>query len=204
MKWYDYIRAPIQWLILFPLQLALILLGFIVVPVALLFRKTDVSTSRPFTQYPVETQWMLVTLPRWAWLWSNDLDGAMGDRRGWWNQNAPFKGGASSYWNMLCWLAFRNPAHNSMDVPRTGLSLSYVGMAYVRDRVGGSGWQFVKVSKGWRRWYGLYIVREYANIPGRAFVVRIGFKVDPHDLYADGSLDTQIGMTYRILPYKKL
>lgn len=88
----------LQVSVLLPLRLGLILLGLPVVPLALMFRLYDPGTAVAFTQYP--GAWQLVTLPRWAWPWSNDRDGLLGDKRGWWAANCD----AEVLFGLLPWL----------------------------------------------------------------------------------------------------
>lgn len=214
MKWYDFILAPAQWLVLAFIELLLFVLGLVVIPLALPFRTVHVDTAAPFIDNPGNGNWMLVTLPRWAWIWSNDRDGALGDRRGWWDANAQFKGGCWSVLNMWWWLAIRNPTNNtrflkfmSVDMTTPGLTATYIGDAYVRDKVGFGGWQFVKVEAGWSTWYGLYFVHEYKSWAKHGLVVRMGFKVNPGDVLEDWSADPQvasIGATYRVNPFKSI
>ncbi len=66
------LRAALQWVCLLPLRVLLILAGLLVVPLALPFRVTQ-GLPQPFSQAPGD--WRLITLPRWAWPWSNDRDG---------------------------------------------------------------------------------------------------------------------------------
>lgn len=212
MRLTDYLRAALQWCVKFPVELALMLLGLPIVPIALLFRIVHEETTQAFTQYP--GTWKLVTLPRWAWLWSNDRDGAWGDTRGWWDANAAFKGGCSAFANMFWWLAVRNPANNTRfldwfacNVAAPGLVLTYTGDRDVKDHVGMGGLQFVRAQLGDRRWYGLYFVHEYKRWPGRGMVIRLGFKIEPSDAEKDWSADPQkawIGMTYRVAPFKDI
>lgn len=212
MRPIDYWRALLQWCVKCPVELLLSLLGLIIVPIALPFRNTDESTAQPFTQYP--GTWKLVTLPRWAWLWSNDRDGAWGDTRGWWDANAAFKGGCTRFANMFWWLAVRNPVNNTRfldwfacNVATEGFVLAYAGAQAVKDKVGKGGWQFVRGQAGKRRWYGFYLVHEYKRFPGRGLVIRLGFKIEPNDVLKDWSSDPQkawIGMTYRVAPWKDI
>lgn len=198
----------VQVAILLPLRVAFILAGFVVVPVALLFRKHHAGTATPFTQSP--GNWQLVTLPRWAWPWSNDRDGAIGDKRGWWHVHAPFGLGAYHYLSMLVWLALRNPANNLrftrlFGCPVLSTSARWWGREEVEDDPGKGGLRFLMASSGLWPFYGLYWVHEWGN--GRALVVQIGFKGEPSDWVEDYTGDRQRqwkGFTCEINPIKRI
>lgn len=155
----------LQLAVLLPLRLLFILAGFLLVPLALPFRTMRADTAVRFSQAP--GTWYLVTLPWWAWPWSNDRDGALGDRRGWWHTNAPFGLGAYHWFSMLAWLAFRNPANNLrftrlFGCPVTRTKCTWWGLEEVEDDPGKGGLRFLMASAGLLRFYGLYWVREYA------------------------------------------
>ena len=105
ISWKDKAHFACQFTILFAIRAVVMLLGFIVVPVALLFRKENVlksmvidSAKRPF-----------IELPKWAWLWSNDEEGMASFYAPWWEAH---DGKADTYWAMLKWGCIRNPANN--------------------------------------------------------------------------------------------
>lgn len=81
-------RALAQWLFLLACDLVLLILGLVVVAVAIPFRVPGVSVSDGRS---------IVNLPRWAWLFGNDYDGLLGDKRGWWAENTPFGWVATSF-----------------------------------------------------------------------------------------------------------
>jgi hypothetical protein len=210
MKLLDYPRALVQAIGLITLRVVLIVAGFAVVPIALPFRKVDASTTKPFTENA--GNWTLVTLPRWAWLWSNDRDGAMGDERGWWHVNGPFGLPSDHWFSMLVWLALRNPANNArftkfMGCPVLDCVYDYWGDKVVKDKVGNAGRRFLvathKVTD--RRYYGFYWVKIWN--PQRALVVQIGFKGEPSDWQEDYSGDESRqwkGLTCEINPWKNI
>lgn len=207
----------LQLVVLLPLRVVFILAGFVVVPLALPFRTLHGGTGKPFSQ--ASGTWYLVTLPRWAWPWSNDRDGALGDLRGWWHTNAPFGLGAYHWFSMLVWLAFRNPANNLrftrlFGCPVTRTSCTWWGSEEVEDDPGKGGVRFLMAAAGLARFYGLYWVREYGmpawvlsaalwleirfpRLDGlldelsapRALVVQLGFKGEPSDWLEDYSDD---------------
>lgn len=201
--------AGLQLVGLLFLRVLLILVGLIVVPFALPLRVTQ-GPPRPFTE--TAGDWLLVTLPGWAWLWSNDRDGAAGDKRGWWHVNAPFGLGAYHWLSMFWWLAIRNPANNArftrlFGCPVTECDYRYWGQEVVKDKPGQGGWRFLLAThkaKG-RRYYGLYWVRQWND--SRALVVQLGFKGEPSDWTEDysGDLSRQWkGITFEVNPYKSI
>lgn len=224
-------RAALQWLLLFPVRVVLVLLGALVVPLALPFARAE-GPPVPFTQAP--GYWRLVKLPGWAWLWSNDRDGALGDKRGWWHLNAPFGLGAEHWFSMLWWLALRNPANNMRFTPLLGCPVTecdyhYWGDENVEDRPGQGGCRLLLATHKatGRRYYGLYWVKEWSlsGVPGlpwavrwstrlvelvaarRAVVVQLGFKGEPKDWAEDyaGDLSRQwAGLTLEVNPFKKV
>ena len=210
MRWYYYPWALAQAFYLIVLRVVLILAGFIVVPIAMPFRTIDADTAKPFTEH--DGVWMLVTLPRWAWLWSNDRDGAMGDERGWWHANAPFGLGAGHWFSQLVWLAFRNPANNArftrvMGCPVTETTYAFVGDEVVKDKPGMGGMRFLVAThkETGRRYFGFYGVKPYND--ERALVVQIGFKGEPSDWvvdYTDDETRQWKGLSCEINPWKNI
>ena len=187
--------ALIRWALLIVVRVALIVIGLPVVALAIPFRTECVSASdgRP-----------IVNLPRWAWLFGNDYDGLLGDKRGWWADNTPFGWPVDSFAAMWWWAAFRNPVNNMRFVklwqaPVKGSTITYVGDYTVRDHPGEAGWQFVTTENGGKHWYGFYLVHQWSET--RAFVIRLGFKVQPDDAGTDGE---PLGMTTKINFYKEI
>ena len=105
-----YLKSSLFFLVGIPITL----LGLIMVPLAIPFRKEHSDTAKPFTD-PAQLpgMWMLVTLPVWAKWWSNEFDGALGDKRGWWNTYCVQNYGkpCTAFYSMWQWLAIRNPAN---------------------------------------------------------------------------------------------
>ena len=203
------ILAAGQWLLLFPVRVVLILLGLLVVPLALPFVQSA-GPWVPFTQAP--GNWRLVTLPAWAWLWSNDRDGALGDKRGWWHLNALFGLGAYHPFSMFWWLALRNPANNMRFTPLLGCPVTecdyrYWGDENVEDRPGQGGRRFLLAThkRTGRRYYGFYSVWQWSAT--RAVVVQVGFKGEPKDWAEDYTSDPSrqwAGITFEINPLKDI
>ena len=187
-------RALAQWLFLFVCNAVLMILGLLVVAVAIPFRVPGVSVSdgRP-----------IVNLPRWAWLFGNDYDGLLGDKRGWWAANTPFGWAATSFGAMYAWAALRNPVNNMRQMslfscPVAECSITGYGQDEVNDSPGMGGWQFVIAKRGLRRWYGFYWVHQWSDT--RAFVVRMGYKITK----ADQGRTEIIGMTTKVDLYKSI
>lgn len=198
----------LQLVVLLPLRVAFILLGFVVVPLALPFRQYHADTLEPFSQ--ATGNWQLVTLPRWAWPWSNDRDGALGDHRGWWHENAPFGLGSDHWLSMLIWLAYRNPANNLrftrlFGCPVLSTVCAWWGSEEVEDDPGKGGVRFLMAASGLLPFYGLYWVHQWSGT--RALVVQLGFKGEPSDWAEDYTGDEQRqwkGFTFEVNPFKNI
>ena len=187
--------AAAQWTTLIILRVALILLGLPIVALAIPFRRASVSASDGRE---------IVNLPRWAWLWGNDFDGLLGDKRGWWADNTPFGVAVDSFLAMWWWAAVRNPVNNlrlvpGISCPVTDCLIEYRGDYTVEDKPGQGGFQFVIAHRRSSTWYGLYWVHEWSAT--RAFVVRLGYKIKPsHAL----SGEPPKGMTFKVNPWKAI
>lgn|SRR3990167_8955588 len=190
-----FLLAITQWAVLLLARVVLILLGLIIVAAAIPGRSLSRSRSdgRP-----------IINLPRWAWLWGNDYDGLLGDKRGWWVDNTPFGWKVNSFAAMWWWAAIRNPVNNLRLVsggncPVSECSISYAGDRVVEDKPGMGGWQFVVAERRTSAWYGFYLVHEWSAT--RAFVLRIGFKIKPSHAV---SAEPPKGMTFKINPWKEI
>jgi hypothetical protein len=203
------LRAAWQWAVFLPLRVFLILLGWLVVPLALPFLTVQ-GPPVAFTQAP--GFWSLARLPAWAWLWSNDRDGALGDKRGWWHLNAPFGLGAYHWFSKLWWLAIRNPANNMrfspwFSCPLTECDFRYWGDESVEDRPGQGGQRLLLATHKTtgRRYYGFYGVWQWSAT--RALVIQLGFKPEPSDWADDYSTDPTAqwkGLTFEVNPWKSI
>jgi hypothetical protein len=206
----DYVKAVLQWTFLLIANLVTDLVGLVVVLVALPFRVDGVSLSDGRA---------IKNLPKWAWLFGNDYDGVLGDKRLWWDANADasvwlglrplirkvYKNleviDSSSFQAMYWWTAVRNPVNNmrlvkGFQCPLVGSVITYKGQAHVRDDSESAGWQFVTTDNYGKKYYGFYWV--YLWNTTHCLVVRLGFKTEPSDA---GSTEPQ-GMTTKINPYK--
>lgn len=167
------IAAVMQWTSQVVLRLALIVVGLVMVAIAIPFRihGTSVSDGRA-----------IVNLPRWAWIWGNDYDGLLGDKRGWWNNNTILGLPVNHPFAMWWWAAIRNPANNMRRVPvfscpANKCAIRYTGSEVVEDKPGMGGWRFTVAERKGRKWYGFYLVHEWNAT--RALVIQLGFKIKP-------------------------
>lgn len=191
----DFVLALAQWSALLLLRGALIILGLCIVALAIPFRVPSLSAS---DGRPIEN------LPRWAWLFGNDYDGLLGDKRSWWVENTPFGLAVESYLAMWLWAAVRNPVNNlrlvpGLSCPVSECTITYSGSYTVEDKSGMGGWQFVTAARRSSMWYGLYVVHEWS--PTRAFVLRLGYKIKPDHA---GKAEPPKGMTFKINPWKSI
>lgn len=106
-------KFALQLLYLVPLRILGILAGFIVVPIALLNRKVLHDRNKVYFVINGNAYGLAfmhyVSLPRWAWLWDNEEEGAASTMEYWWRK---FDHRADRYWVMILWSCFRNPANN--------------------------------------------------------------------------------------------
>lgn len=191
MAWYDYVVAPLIWVVLGLVKLTAALLGLVMVPLGLIF------TALP--DWDVEEH-TVIRLPFWCHPWDNVRDGAMGDKRMWyWNIGYPrvfnrLEDKAFVFMKCYYWLAIRNPAnrisryYRGMGCPVDRCNISWIGQKVVKDKVGYEGLQFVKASGAVFNYYGFYHVVPCPQIgwfKGRYFVCRIGHKIEPKHATAD-------------------
>lgn len=207
--------ASLQWFALLVVRVVLILVGIPLVAVAIPFavREQSVSDGRA-----------ILNLPRAVWLFGNDYDGLLGDKRLWWRDNCdalvlfglrpllrrlgvaldplPVDSWLACFW----WAAIRNPVNNLRLVPGFNCPVSecvirFLGAAVVEDKPGYSGWQFVAArhAGGRSRWYGFYLVHQWNT--SRAFVVRLGYKIKPEH---EGTDEPGKGMTFKLNPAKAI
>lgn len=197
--------------LLLAVRIPAILVGPLVVAIALPFR-VESPTRYKFTQF--DGMWWHVGLPRWAWLWSNDRDGLLGDKRGWWSANTPFYVSYTHPFCMWWWAAIRNPANNQRHTKLLSCDVSECNYVVYGDRVveddrylGGKQAVVATNRKTGRKYLGIYIVHEYKwkRLRGRAFVFQFGFKIKPsswEDVAKDSS--RKKGFTLEITFFKNL
>ena len=210
----DFLLMTISWVVMFVLQILGIILGFIVVPLGLLFRKLDESTYKPFTKFNTNRQWVYEDIPGWLKPWQNIEDGLRGDHRGWWDANC-FSKDSSKVFNMFWWSAVRNPFNYfkrfvlGCDV-RNYVITKLAGQDYVRDDFESIGWQVLKATPLYKSGlklprYSLYTVLRYGS-SNRALVIQLGNKIKlshNSDIESD-EYDYYKGFTFEINPFKDI
>lgn len=190
--------AALTWPLWFILRMIGILTGFVIVPIALLFR-TERPVSNPDKQaYPSRKE---VHLPRWAWIWDNDAEGMMSWMDEWpemcWN------GKPYSFISMWQWAAWRNPANNMRFIRGIAVYLpdvkehAFWGKESVNDKdyVNGKGWNFIYCKGKYFPYYGF-------NWVGDKYYAQLGHKIEPKHFTADytkGLMARKLwkGMTFR-------
>lgn len=85
------------------------LLGSLVTALAIPFAESSLKVSTPYRDAPEKGRWHLRKLPKWAWLWSNDIDGTLGDYRGEWAEKRNWR--PNTWLSQWLWL-WRNPINN--------------------------------------------------------------------------------------------
>ena len=193
----DFVKAVAQFTFMSIIRIVLVTTGLIVVPLAIPFKVESFSVSDGRAIY---------NLPKWAYIWGNDFDGLLGDKKFWWAANTPFNLPVTHFISMFMWAAIRNPANNLRMIPWaqapvTGSVITYKGDYTVEDDFGCSGWQFVKATNKGKSWYGFYLVHEYKSKPTHALVIRIGFKIKPSH---QGEVDLPKGFVAKVSFFKKL
>lgn len=187
-------KAICQWVFLLACNIVTDLVGLFVVAIAIPFKVDDISKGDGRK---------IVNLPRWAWLFGNDYDGLLGDKRGWWAENTPFGWPVDHFVSMYTWAALRNPVNNMrltnlFSAPVQGSTITFKGKEHIRDDKDSAGWQFVTTENSGKKWFGFYLVYLWSDT--RAFVIRLGFKAEPKDA---GSTERQ-GMTTKVNPWKAI
>lgn len=147
------LRILISLLIKLCYDLPLMVIGWFVVPVALLFEKDD-------------------QLPRWAWLWGNADHGNDGDNF-WLKLETD---GHIGFWDKYSWLAFRNPTFNSskylISFIASGNQATIGNRNVARDREAG----FFYTRDRWA--WDIQLVRPYKSKPHKCFHFRAGWKLN--------------------------
>lgn len=182
MKHFRYIIYTLLYsFVLFVIRLPLWILGFFIVPIALLFAKEDKSTLN-------DNGWSMKTLPKWAWFWGNDIDGCYGDHSGrWMNRDSYFKNGRL-FLNQFVWCAWRNPVNNLRQTKLFSAdfadmtSMGYFGQEVVNDRFYEDGYHLVWIKRDNFLQCGIYYTRQWGS-SAYGIRLRIGFKLKPsHDI----------------------
>lgn len=196
----NWLRAFVYFILGFLAQFFFIISGLVMSALPKTERKHE---KKPFKSYP--GFWFPVHLPRFAWLWDNEEDGARGDDRGWyWVDYHPEWPAWFKYW---FWLAIRNPANNfkryilGADIRRFHIEAVY-GQAYVRDDFESTGFQLVK---GGHFRYHLYWVHRWGD-SDHALVIQLGnkFQERHNGVKYEDQRDYFKGFTFEINVYKDI
>lgn len=202
----------VSWLLFLLCQVAGILLGLFMVPIGLCFRVKDMSTSKPFTSFNKDREWVYEDLPNWLKPWQNIEDGLRGDHRGWWDANCFGRDGSKTF-NMFWWSAIRNPFNYfkrfviGCDI-RKYVFTKLCGQDYVRDDFDSTGWQVLKATPlngGYIPRYMFYGVWRYGS-SSRAMVIQLGNKISlSHNSKKENDeYDYLKGFTFEINPFKDI
>ena len=175
------VRACIIWLFQFVAQLIGIIMGIFLMPFFLLF----VDDSKKEATYKTNgvNEWWLRTLPKFAMLWDNKIDGTLGDDDfRYASRDIPFGLKNTSFLGQYWWMAFRNPFNYfkrfvlACDVRKNKVE-KVAGQDYVRDDLQSTGWQFLKCGK----YYTFYGVWKWKRSDTHAVVIQLGNKFDLQD-----------------------
>lgn len=185
----------VQSIIITIFRLFFIVTGWFIVPIGLIFERDDVSRSDGRA---------IKNLPKWLWIYGNDHDGTTGDKRGWWDENAPFGLGENHWFSKWWWTALRNPANNLRHVPFFSAPVrdaDVVGGYYGNPDIGRNGIGYcltwAKREDGWYRWFGFIGKLPYSKKSSKCFYLRFGFKFWYSDIL-DKDYESNYGQTFRI------
>ena len=183
-----HIQAWLLWVVgFFLIRLPLMILGFIIFPIAYVTRKKD------------DSLWLLF------WLWDNEEDGIYGAE---W-----FHKGTRDFKTAYKWSVIRNPVNN-MRFTFLGLDRDFGIEDYemkgdyripnprLARLQGGSIWHYTLVKSGWL-WYPSFWYIKSIN-ESKHFRMRIGWKctwkwIQDNELSKTGKYS---GITFQFLPYR--
>jgi len=171
----DKVHFALQFSYLFAIRFTLILLGFVLVPIGLLFKVKDYSKPTDITidgktyKYPYT-----VRMPKWLWLYGNEEEGISSNYSPWGGKHG--SRAITSNWVMFLWAAIRNPVNNFRFT-----KLGQCDMTRCKHEVcKGENWYYAKsthVDTGrvyfsfrWRKWY-------YYKGQNVSSIIHLGFKV---------------------------
>lgn len=202
------VRAVVKWFFQFNLQLLGIILGIFLMPIFLLF----VDDSKKELTYRTNgvNEWWLRTLPRFAMLWDNKIDGTLGDDDfRYASRDIPFGLKNTSFLGQYWWMAFRNPFNYfkrfvlACNVRENKVE-KIAGQDYVRDDLQSTGWQFLKCGN----FYTFYGVWKWKWSDTHAVVIQLGNKFDLQDNLKEYSSEQEYkyfkGFTTEISFYKDI
>ena len=162
-------------------KVVLILLGYPIVALGLLF--TKVEETKYFPERVVDDPWKMVIMPKWIdFLYGSEKYGAQGN---WfWNDEQD----TTTWLARFMWLAVRNPVSNLYNVfPIYRLTnvdnnnIGYIGTDAVYDFKGGEGLQLSWYYKGGIKFgAGLHYVHKWKN-RDNVLRFRLGYKFQPNE-----------------------
>lgn len=191
------------------LDMPMNILGLLVVALALPFKKEDVSTEKPFTQYPQHGSWLLCRLPAWAKPWDNPRDGMYGDKRGWWanERDGDFK----SFLSCWLWAAVRNPANYYSRVmsaiDTTGATLRKLAGTSDKANEDENGWHFICCEKDGKVLGCLFQAAiKYPFSSKYGFYCRFGYKIELDEPMTEANdyYDRMRSSVWKFSPWKDL
>jgi|APSaa5957512535_1039671.scaffolds.fasta_scaffold22295_4 hypothetical protein len=188
------LEAITIWIVAVVLRFPLILLGLPLTALGLLMPVKTLPAIK-FTRHNINREWYHVGLPRWLWIFSNDRDGAKGDKRGWWDMNCP-TGNSDDFFSRWVWMAVRNPVNNMRFTPIFSVNMFetevelLAGQYNVDDDDDGSalGWQFVMARGSVFKYYCFkwlsqpmpaWFVKIFPSQKDHVFRIWIGHKLAP-------------------------
>ncbi len=183
-----HIQAILLWILLFFfIRLPLILLGFIVVPIAYPFR-----TDNKF--------------PKWAWIYDNDEDGIYG--AAWFNK------GVYDFKTCYKWSAIRNPVNNmrfvSLFTVNHNRMSSYTSKGYrsvpspkLSRELGKAIWHYTIVKQKYFWYFSFWYIK--AKSDNKHFRIRLGWKCHPLWVLNEphNKIKQYSGITFQLMPNRE-
>lgn len=192
----EWLFVFVQLLIFWPLQffagVALIIPGLFLVPLVIYFAKVDPIAPAVNWTYKNKTGltyhglWQLLTVPKSnpLWIFSNDRDGLLGDKRGWYASEIAH-GDPWKFWPKYNWAALRNSVGNLRYASWYTCNIlvcdfeTYGTNPEAGNHKGGAGWQLTiaKRDGGLRCYFGFSAWIPYSFWPGRGCLIKAGNKI---------------------------
>lgn len=154
-------------------KILLVLIGFVVVPILLPFRKIDKSSWK-------ENGWMFCNISGW---FGNNFDGLYGDKRGDWISECRAKGrNPYGYLSMYLWSALRNPVNAwsrsvaACDVSECKIS-KILGDDVVVEEPSKGGKQVLLAVSPTNKYFRVFFVIPWFFNPNKAILLDLGWKI---------------------------
>lgn len=161
------------WLVAGFIKLVVVILGYVVVPIAALLKMYEMTEARPLG-HPKHYDGDKYNWKYW-WLkpWDNFDDGIA---------NRNYKQFDSMFWQIVYWSCFRNPANGLREMPITSVRVKPLQINYITDL------EDIRESKARQPhwffcWQGLYMCyfNQYYNDDGELKRIWLGYKLIPRD-----------------------